>query len=101
MSRKDSVLEVLQSHLEELNHAGVERIAVFGSAARGEDEEGSDVDILVEFGEGKSRSRNFHAVCDILDELIGEPYDLVTVGGLSPYMGPGILEDAVYVEAAS
>ncbi len=101
MSRKEAVLEVLSSNLERLQGVGVERIGVFGSVARGDDHRDSDVDIIVEFAPHMNRFKNFNAVCDILDDLIGEHYDLVTVGGLSPHLGPKILEETVYVEAAS
>ena len=101
MSRKEIVLETLSSNLEKLQDVGVERIGVFGSVARGDDHDSSDVDIIVEFAPKMNRSKNFNAICDILDDLIGEPYDLVTIGGLSPYSGPKILKETVYVEAAS
>lgn len=101
MNRKESVLGKLSDNFERLQKVGVERIGVFGSVARGDDQIGSDVDIIVEFAPQMNRFKNFNAVCDILDELIGEPYDLVTVGGLSPYLGPKILEETVYVQAAS
>lgn len=101
MSRKESILEKLSHNFERLQHVGVERIGVFGSVARGDDGKDSDVDIIVEFAPQMNRSKNFNAICDILDDLIGEPYDLVTVGGLSPYLGPKILKETVYVEAAS
>lgn len=101
VSRKEAVLEKLSENLERLQEAGVEKIGVFGSVARGEDQAGSDVDIIVEFAPHLNRFKNFNEVCEILDHLVGEPYDLVTVGGLSPYIGPEILKEAVYVDAAS
>ena len=101
MNRKESVLHQLEVNLPRLQSVGVKRIGVFGSVARGDDGEGSDVDILVELAPEMKRFRNFNAVCDILDEVLGESYDLVTVEGLSPYLGPKILEETEYVEAAS
>ena len=101
MSRKESVFRELERRFSFLQNAGVQRIAVFGSVVREEDTEESDVDLLVEFAPGMERFRNLNAVCDILDEVFGDRYDLVTSGGLSPYLGPKILEEAEYVEAAS
>ncbi|MEX2382730.1 MAG: nucleotidyltransferase family protein [Opitutales bacterium] len=101
MSRKESVLNKLSNNFGKLQEVGVARIGVFGSVARGDDQADSDVDIIVEFAPQMNRSKNFHALCDILDDLIGERYDLVTVGGLSPYLGPKILQETVYVENAS
>lgn len=101
MSRKETVLRQLSNNLEKLQVVGVQKIGIFGSVARGEDRGDSDVDILVEFAPEMDRFRNLNAVCDILDEILGERYDLVTVGGLSPYLGPKILKEAEYVEVAS
>lgn len=101
MNRKEVVLHQLALNYPRLQDAGVKRIGIFGSVARGEDWEGSDVDILVELAPEMKRFRNFNAVCDILDEVLGEGYDLVTVEGLSPYLGPKILKETTYVEAAS
>jgi len=44
---KDTIIEVLKKH-------GVKRAALFGSVVRGEATKESDVDLLVEFEEGKS-----------------------------------------------
>jgi len=101
MSRRKLVLDKLSKNFESLRGVGIQRIGVFGSVAREDGRDDSDVDILVEFEPQMNRSKNFYALCDILDDLIGEPYDLVTVGGLSPYLGPKILKETVYVEAPS
>jgi predicted nucleotidyltransferase len=101
MSRKESVLQQLAANLSRLQDVGVKRIGVFGSVARGDEGDESDIDVLVELAPEMKRFRNFNAVCDILDEVLGEGYDLVTVEGLSPYSGPKILEETEYVEAAS
>ena len=63
---------------------GVKSLAVFGSMARGDDHEGSDVDILVTF-EGKATFDNFMGLKLDLEELFGvviEAEDVETVGGL-------------------
>jgi uncharacterized protein len=49
--RRDQVLERLSSHRTEFDGFRVASISVFGSVARDEAEDGSDVDILVEFSE--------------------------------------------------
>ncbi|GAB3195270.1 hypothetical protein GCM10027062_01880 [Nocardioides hungaricus] len=73
-AHRGELLEVLRRH-------GVTRPEVFGSAARGDDHEGSDVDILVDFPPGTS-------IIDIigiqheLEDLLGVPVDLVPRSGL-------------------
>lgn len=44
----DQALEVLRRHREQLRSLGARHVAVFGSVARGEATDQSDVDVLVE-----------------------------------------------------
>jgi predicted nucleotidyltransferase len=46
---KDEVINTLRAHETELKAAGIVRIAVFGSVARGDNSPGSDVDLLADF----------------------------------------------------
>ena len=71
-----------------------EHVRVFGSVARGETTEASDVDLLVHFLPGAS-------LFDLMDlkesseSLLHVPVDVVSDRGLSPYMRESILRDAV------
>ena len=96
MSRKETILNLLNSHAEALHRMGVTAIGLFGSVARGDDTASSDVDILVEFGDQENTFRNFNALCDFLERYLGGNYDLVTRNSLSPYMGPHILDEVEY-----
>jgi len=72
---------------------GVSRLRVFGSAARGEEHAGSDVDLIADF----SVPKGFFGVMDLedaLSTLFGRPVDLLTEGGLSPYMREDVLASA-------
>lgn len=67
----------------DLSRLGVESLALFGSAARDELREGSDVDVLVRFRE---RAR-FDAFMDVkfrLEDALGRRVDLVTPAALKP-----------------
>ena len=101
MSRRASVLQILSENRAKFREVGVAKMGVFGSVARGEDVGHSDVDVFVELAPDINRARSFHRICDLLDDLIGEPYDVVTKDGLSPYFGPKILNQTLYVELAS
>ncbi|MFA7324197.1 MAG: nucleotidyltransferase domain-containing protein [Candidatus Nanopelagicales bacterium] len=68
-------------------------IKVFGSVARNEDSEGSDVDFLVEFGPGASILDQVHLELD-LRALLGCDVDVVPVGGLKARDGH-LLAEAV------
>lgn len=56
-------------------------IAVFGSVARGDERDDSDIDFLVEFEPGSSLFDLLH-LQDELAELLGAPVDVVSAGGL-------------------
>ena len=74
---------------------GVKSLAVFGSVARDEARQDSDVDILIEFSKPVGLF-DFVAVKDYLEELIGRPVDLVTPDAIRPSMKEEILSEAVY-----
>jgi predicted nucleotidyltransferase len=48
MIDKETVLQTLRAHQAELQAMGVRHIALFGSVARGEADENSDIDLLVD-----------------------------------------------------
>jgi len=75
---------------------GVNSLAVFGSMARGDDHEGSDVDILVTF-EGKARFDNFMGLKLDLEDLFGRRVDLLTPKCLRPVMQSEIDKEALVV----
>ncbi len=69
-------------------------MAVFGSAARGEANAGSDIDILVEFETPVSIFK-FLDLKDCLEGILGRPVDLVTRDALKPQLRDRILAEAV------
>lgn len=74
----------------------VRRMGIFGSFARGEETEGSDVDVLVEFEDGFKTFDNFIELKYFLEELFACSVDLVTVSALKPQLKEGILREVVY-----
>jgi hypothetical protein len=51
--KRDEVISRLRAHEAELNAAGILRLAIFGSVARGDNSPGSDIDLLAEFDKTK------------------------------------------------
>lgn len=70
----------------------VQRAALFGSVARGEDRPESDVDILIEMG---GRPFDFFSLQEDLKEHFGRQVDLVEYDALRPELKDRILADAV------
>jgi len=84
------ILEVARSNRESIEaavraHKGL-RVFVFGSAARGEDTDQSDLDLLVQFGEGSSLFDLMELEGELC-ALLGISVDVVSVGGLKPRDG--------------
>jgi predicted nucleotidyltransferase len=73
----------------------VHRLAVFGSALRGELAPDSDLDILVEFEPGAAIGLRFITLQAELSKLFGRRVDLLTAGFLSPHLRLRVLEEAV------
>ena len=81
--------------------AGVRRMGIFGSLARGEARPESDVDVLVAFAPEKRTYDNLDAVALALEEVFARRVDLVTEDALSPYVAPHILREVRYVDLSS
>lgn len=65
MTRND-IMRQIREHDDFLILHGIKRIGLFGSYARGEQREESDIDLLVEFDEGKKNYDNFMDLCFFL-----------------------------------
>jgi hypothetical protein len=73
---------------------GARDVRVFGSFARGEDRQGSDLDLLVTLGEGRSLL-DLVGLKQDLEDLVHRPVDVVTEKALSPYLRERVLSEAV------
>ena len=78
----------------EIRALGVQRLALFGSVARGQARLDSDVDILVQFCPGEKTYDRFLALAELLEARLGHRVELVTTEALSPFLGPRILAEA-------
>lgn len=93
MKTRTEVLEVLRSLKDELRERyHVESIALFGSYAREEQGEGSDIDLLVEFGSGADLF-DFVGLSRSLEEKLGSSVDVVPKAALRPEIRRSITRD--------
>ncbi|AEF95421.1 DNA polymerase beta domain protein region [Desulfotomaculum nigrificans CO-1-SRB] len=77
-----------------LKNYGVNRAYLFGSFARGEQTEDSDIDLLVEYAPGVSKS--IFKVVELkyeLEEALQRKVDIVTEQAISPYIRPYTIKD--------
>lgn len=87
LERKEEILKIASRH-------GASNIRVFGSFARGQASQSSDIDILVEVGENPSPWFPGGLIAD-LEELLGRQVHVVTVGALHSSIRDNVLEQAV------
>jgi predicted nucleotidyltransferase len=79
-----------------LKKADVSRSFVFGSYARGEANDQSDLDLIVEFGERKSLLDVAELYVE-LRERLGMDVDLLTPDAISPYLKKYIEQDKIRI----
>lgn len=98
MTKRISLIkDTINNHQQLLkNKYFVNRIAVFGSTARGEETEKSDVDILVELSKPMGFLK-FLELEEFLSKIIGKKVDLVTKKALKEAIKKEILREAIYV----
>ncbi len=99
MTSKEYVLNAIKSKESEIFSFGVKSIGLFGSYARNEQTKNSDIDILIDFEPENENFDNYMAVYDLIEELFkNQKVDIVTKNGLSPYIGPKILNEIEYLK---
>lgn len=90
-------MQLLSKCLPEVRRKfAVQSLAFFGSAARKEDTQDSDIDVLVEFS-GKPTFDHYMGLKLYLEDLFGRPVDLVIASDLRPALRPRIEQEALHV----
>ena len=77
----------------------VSKAYLFGSFVRGEAEEKSDVDILVELDYTQPVGLEFVGMILDIEDLLGREVDLVSSWGLSEFIGPAIHQEKTLIYA--
>jgi predicted nucleotidyltransferase len=80
--KSDDIISRLRAHESELRAAGVTSLALFGSAARGEQREDSDIDVVVSLSDEARRGGfeyfgRIDSLSRKLEEILKRPVDVV------------------------
>jgi uncharacterized protein len=86
-SRREEILSIAARH-------GARNVRVFGSVARGEYDDKSDIDLLVEFESGRSLLDHAGLWLELQD-LLGCKVDVVSERGIKPRIRERVLREAV------
>ena len=98
MLTKDNILKALRTNKKKLRKFGIRNVGLFGSHINNEQSSESDIDLLIDFEPEKENFDNFMAVYDLFEHIFkNEKIEVVTKNGLSPYIGPKILDEVQYV----
>jgi uncharacterized protein len=90
----EQILQLIEANREKIKSFGGRRLGLFGSAARGEASEGSDLDFLVEL-----ENETFDAYMDLkffLEKLFNSRVDLVLPDTIKPRLRTYILSETIY-----
>ena len=89
---RDHILAMLRAHERELKNAGIVRLRLFGSVARGE--AGNDVDLVAEFDRAVSLI-DLVGLENRLSDLLGRPVDLAQERMLKPRVRANVDREAL------
>jgi predicted nucleotidyltransferase len=84
---RQQILEIAQGR-------GARNVRLFGSVARGDDTEVSDLDLLIDMEPGRSLL-DIIVIKQDLEDLLGCKVDVVTEAAISPYLRDKVLQEAV------
>ncbi len=93
---RDEILQKLEENRETIRGFGVLRLGIFGSYARGEQKEASDMDFLVELE--RPTFKNYFGLKFFLEKLFDCKVDLVFNDTIKPRIRDTILKETVYAE---
>ena len=86
-ARRNEILQIAAKH-------GARNVRVFGSAVKSIQRPDSDIDLLVEMEQGRSLI-DLVELNDDLEAILQRSVDVVTDGGISPFMKDRIYNEAV------
>ena len=96
MTREDAIRRLLE-HEAELKRLGVQQLFLFGSTARDEAKDGSDVDLFFDHERGSMGLFQLMDVRDRTADILGHKVDLLTREGIHPRLRDRIEASAVRV----
>lgn len=96
MLNAEQILSILAQNIGLLKRYGIHRIGLFGSFLSNEQNEDSDVDLLVEFEPGRKTFDNYMDLKFQLEQLLRRPVDLVIPEAVKHRIKPYIMESVRY-----
>jgi len=93
---REHVLSILREHEPQLKASGIVHLRLFGSVARGDQTQTSDIDLLADFNDASRMTLvKFARLQHDLSLLVGANVDLVSTQGLREYFRKQVSEEAI------
>ena len=95
--QRQEIIEKIKKHENSIREMGVSKLSLFGSVARDEADDASDVDFLIEFDRTVGLF-HFFKVQHYLEKILGVPkVDLLMPGAIKPALRERITAEALRV----
>ncbi|MBW4054790.1 MAG: nucleotidyltransferase family protein [Proteobacteria bacterium] len=93
---REQILDFLRQHKQEMHDSfGVTKIGLFGSYARGDAREDSDIDMAIELSANTADS--YFGLLHYLEDTFQKRIDLGIESNFKPIIKPYILKEIIYV----
>lgn len=93
-----SVIAKIEENICCIKEFGVNRIGLFGSFSRNEQDDNSDIDIIVDYKKGYVNLDNYMGLKYFLEDLFDKKVDLVRSSILKPKVRKNVMESVIYVK---
>jgi predicted nucleotidyltransferase len=87
LEKRGAILDIVRRY-------GAHDVRIFGSVARGDATESSDLDLIVRFEPGRSLFDHGGLICD-LEDMLGIKVDVVDEGGMRPRFREVVMGEAL------
>lgn len=71
VAKAGDILDLINAKKDDINKLGITRVGLFGSFSRGDQNQESDVDLLIEFGRNKKNFKNYMGFVKLAERLFG------------------------------